>query len=189
MKTLIVYGTRYGATGTTSNEIADELRQEGFDVTVVNLKEEKVKEISGYELVIVGSGMQIGKWTSEADDFLKKFKAELATKKVALFVSSAFVPVYKIQGKTAEIEDAKQKYLVEKAESYSLKPIEMAVFGGILDYNKMGFITRRALGGMKSSFENAGYKEAKPGVYDTRDPGEVKEWARKLVLKARYLQS
>ncbi len=187
MKTLIAYGTRCGATGETSEEIADELRQEGLAVKVVNLKEEKVKDISEYELVIVGSGMQIGKWTSEADNFLKKFKVGLAEKKVALFVSSAFMPVYKVQGNTAEIENAKQKYLLEKSESYSLKPIEIAVFGGILDYSKMGFITRRALGGMKSSFVNAGYKETAPGVFDTRDPGEVKEWAKKLVLKARYL--
>jgi menaquinone-dependent protoporphyrinogen IX oxidase len=57
-KALIVYGTRYGATEMTSNEIADVFRKEGLDVKVVNLKDEKVKDISEYELVTVGSGIQ-----------------------------------------------------------------------------------------------------------------------------------
>jgi len=187
MKTLIVYGTRYGATGETSEEIARTLREEGFYVNLVNLKEEKIKDISEYELVVVGSGMQIDKWTSEAEDFLKKFRKDLAQKKVAIFVSSAFLPLNKIQGKTAEVDRAREKYLEQKAASYSLKPIEMTILGGVLDFNKMGFITRKTLSWVKPSFEAAGYKETKPGVYDTRDWNEIKEWAKKLVLKARYL--
>src|SRR4030042_5582523 len=85
-KALIVYGTRYGATASTSEEIAKILRQEGLDVRIVNAKEEKVKDIAEYELVIVGSGIQINKWTSEPEKFLKKFQKELAKKKVVLFV-------------------------------------------------------------------------------------------------------
>ena len=187
MKTLIVYGTRYGATGETSEEIAGTLREEGFDVKVVNLKEEEIKDISEYEFIIVGSGMQMDKWTGEAEDFLKKFRKDLAQKKVAIFVSSALVPLNKIQGKTAEVDRAREKYLEEKAANYSLKPIEMTIFGGVMDFNKMGFLTRKTMSGMKPSFEAAGYKETKPGVYDTRDWNEIKEWAKKLVLKARYL--
>ena len=39
-KALIVYGTRYGATAGTSEEIANVLRQEGLEVRVVNAKED-----------------------------------------------------------------------------------------------------------------------------------------------------
>ena len=46
MNTLIVYGTSYGATAGTSEEIANVLQAEGFDVKVVNAKEEKIKDIS-----------------------------------------------------------------------------------------------------------------------------------------------
>jgi menaquinone-dependent protoporphyrinogen IX oxidase len=187
MKTLIVYGTRCGATSETSEEIARKLREEGFYVKLVNLKEEKIKDISEYELVVVGSGMQIDKWTSEAEEFLKKFRKDLDQKKVAIFVSSAFLPLNKIQGKTAEVDRAREKYLEQKAESHSLKPIEMTIFGGVLDFNKMGFITRKTLSWVKPSLEAAGYKETKPGVYDTRDWNEIREWTKRLVLKARYL--
>lgn len=63
-KALIVYGTRYGATATTSQEIAATMRKEGIEVRVVNGKEEKVKYVTEYDLVIVGSGIQILRWTS-----------------------------------------------------------------------------------------------------------------------------
>ena len=65
MKGLIVYGSRYGATRGTSEEIARVLRDEGIEVRVVNLKEEKVDDISEYELIIIGSGMKIDRWTKD----------------------------------------------------------------------------------------------------------------------------
>jgi menaquinone-dependent protoporphyrinogen oxidase len=189
MKTLIVYGTRCGATAEISEEIAKVLREEslGFDVKVMNAKEEKIIDISEYQLVVVGSGLQMDKWTGEAEDFLKRFRKDLAQKKVAVFVSSALVPLYRRQGKTAEVERARKKYLEEKAASYSLKPIAMEIFGGVLDFNNMGFLDRKTLSWVKPSFEAAGFKETKPGVYDTRDWNEIKDWARKLILKAKYL--
>jgi menaquinone-dependent protoporphyrinogen oxidase len=187
MKTLIVYGTRYGATAETSEQIAKSLRGENFDVKVVNLKEEKIEDLSGYELVIIGSGIQMEKWVGEAEDFLKKFHKSLAKKKIAIFVSSAFAPLNATQGKTAEVERAQEKYLDQKVATYSLQPIATAIFGGVLDFNRMGFLARKTMGGTKATFSEAGYKETKPGVYDTRDWNEIGDWARKIILKARYL--
>ena len=86
-KTLIVYGTRYGAAASTSEEIANTLRQNGMEVEVVNAKEQKIKNIAPYDFVIVGSGIQMHKWTSEPEDFLKKFQKEL-TKKSRRFSSA-----------------------------------------------------------------------------------------------------
>ena len=76
---------------------------EGFDVKVVNAKKEKIKDISPFDLIIVGSGMQMGKWTGEAEDFLKRFQKELAQKKVAIFVSS-MKTVSEREGKTEELD-------------------------------------------------------------------------------------
>jgi hypothetical protein len=77
--------------------------------------------------------------------------------------------------------------LEDKSAKYALKPIALGVFGGIVDYNKMGLFTRKAMSSMKTRFEAAGFKEEKPGVYDTRDWKEICDWAKGLVLKARYL--
>lgn len=187
IKALIVYATRYGATAGTAEEIAKILREEGFDVKVANAKEEKIRNISEYELVIVGGGLQMGRWTGETDDFLKKFQKELAQKKVAIFVSSAMKSVGEREGKKEEIEKLRKMHLEDKPAKYNLKPIALGLFGGVIDYNKMGLIARKALGSIKTSLEAAGFKETKPGVYDTRDWKEICDWARALVLKARYL--
>ncbi len=127
MKTLLVYATRYGATAGTSEEIAKVLREEGFDVKVANLKEEKVKNISEYDLIIVGSGMQMFKWTGEAEDFLKKFQMELAQKKLAIFVSSAVKSTYEREGKTEELAKLWKSYLEDKAAKYNLHSIAMGM--------------------------------------------------------------
>lgn len=71
-RVLIVYGTRYGATAGTSQMIASILSQEGFDVRVVDANKEKIQSISEYDLIIVGSGIQIGKWTQEVAKMAKE---------------------------------------------------------------------------------------------------------------------
>jgi hypothetical protein len=85
------------------------------------------------------------------------------------------------------LEKTRKIYLDDRAAKYGLAPIAVGLFGGIVDHNKMGIIARKAFGSMKARFEAAGFKESKPGVYDTRDWDEIRDWARKLVLKARYL--
>ena len=80
-KALIVYGTRFGATASTSEEIAKTLREEGFEVKVADAKKEKIDSVSEYDLVVLGSGMKLGKWTDDPEKFLKKFQKELANKK------------------------------------------------------------------------------------------------------------
>ncbi len=184
MKTLIAYATRYGATDGTAEEIAKVLRKEGFEVRVVNVKEEKIKDISEYDLVIVGSGMQMFRWTGEAEGFLKKFHKELGNKKLAIFVSS-MKAIYEREGKKEEISKAWKSNLEDKAEKYGLHPLSMAMFGGVIDYNKMGFIIRKTMGGMKEQLEKDGFKESPPGVYDTRDWDEIRAWAKELVQKSR----
>ncbi|MFX1476059.1 MAG: flavodoxin domain-containing protein, partial [Promethearchaeota archaeon] len=157
MKSLIVYGTRYGATAGTSEEIAKVLRKEGFSVRVVDAKEEKVEDISEYDLIIVASGIRMGRWTKEPERFLKKFQEELARKKVAIFVSS-------LQGilesdNPQAIEEARRKYLQEKADKYALRPIAMTLFGGVFPIDHLGWMLRKTLAGESAKFEAAGYEK------------------------------
>jgi len=184
MKALIVYGTRYGATASTSEEIAKILKSEGLDVKVVNAKEEKIKDISAYDLVIVGSGMQFGRWTGEAEDFLKKFQKELVQKKVALFIST-MKTVTEREGKIEELEKTRKMELEDKVTKYNLQPISLGFFGGVLDYNKMNIITIKTVGFLKPQLAKDGFKESPPGVYELRDWEEIRGWAKELAAKAK----
>ncbi len=178
-KALIVYGTRYGATASTSEEIAAVLRREGMEVRVVNAKEEKVKDTEEYELIIVGSGIQIYRWTGEAEDFLKRFQKELARKKVALFVSSGAQAIIEHEGKQEEIGQGKKRYLEEKAAKYNLQPVALGLFGGVYDFNKWPWWAGKAKPAAKQQLEAAGFKQTN-GVYDTRNWNTIRNWAEEL---------
>jgi menaquinone-dependent protoporphyrinogen oxidase len=184
MKALIIYATRYGATALTSQEIATVLHEEGFDVKVVDAKKEKIQDISEFELIIVGGGLKMGRWTGESDDFLKNFREDLAQKRVAIFVSSAMKSLFERQGKTEELGKIRRQYLEDEALKYNLQPIALGLFGGVMDKNKMGFIFRRTLGPLIMQFETAGFKETSPGVIDTRDSEEIRKWTKELAQKA-----
>jgi menaquinone-dependent protoporphyrinogen oxidase len=180
-KALIVYGTRTGATANTSEVIAEELRKASLEVEVVDAKKEKIKDIKEYDLVVVGSGIQIGKWTSEPEDFLKKHQKELATKKLALFVCCGSAnPLSEGEQRTKEMEIGKQKYLEEKAAQYNLKPVALGYFGGCYDFNKMSWLFKKTLGSIKPKLEAAGYKPAEDGAYDLRNLDEIRAWAKEL---------
>ena len=185
MKTLIAYCTRYGATASTSEEIANVLKEEGFEVRVVNTKKEKVKDISEYDLVIVGAGLQMFKWCKESDKFLDKFQKELREKKTVIFVSSGAEAIMKYDGQTEELEKDWQKYLVDKVEKYNLSPIALGKFGGIWDYNKMSFVFKKTMGPFRMKLAEVGIEEVQPGVYDTRDWDEIRTWAKDLTEKVR----
>ncbi len=183
MKTLIVYGTRYGATASTSEEIAKILREADFDVNVINPKEEKVKDLSSYELVVVGSGLQMGKWTGEAEDFLKKHHHELSKKKLALFAST-LKSMPEREGKTEEVQKIRKTALEEKVLKYNLQPVALGFFGGVINFNKMNIIARKAIGFLKPQLEKDGFKEVQSGVYDLRDWEEIRTWTNELASKA-----
>ena len=177
---LIAYGTRYGATSSTAEEIAKVLQGEGFEVRIVNLKEEKVKDITEFELVIIGSGMKMDMWTSKAKAFLNKFSGDLKKKKVAIFVSSGARAIMEYKEEHDEIVRITKKYLEDKASKYDLNPISMIMFGGIWDYNQIGKIYRKFINAEKKNFIPAGFKVTEPGVYDSRNWDEIRKWAKEL---------
>jgi len=180
-KALIVYGTRYGAAASTAQEIAKIFRQQGLETTVVDAKLEKIKDISQYSLVVVGSGIQINRWTSEPEKFVKKHQEELTSKKVGLFVccgSASQAP-----DQAAEAEKMKQKYLDEKAVQLGVQPVALGFFGGVYNYNKEPWWAKKALEADRPRVE-ATYKQSEPGVYDTRNWAEIRSWARELAQKA-----
>jgi menaquinone-dependent protoporphyrinogen IX oxidase len=180
-KALIVYGTRYGATEMTSWEIAGVFRQEGLDVEVVNLKNDKVKDITEYDLVTVGSGIQINKWTKEPDKFLKNFRRELAKKKVALFVCCGSTePLDEKTDKATSIGNARTKYLEKIASKYNLRPVALGLFGGVYNFNNVPWLFGRFMQAIKPQLEAAGVPQTEPGLYDTRDLNAIRIWAKEI---------
>jgi menaquinone-dependent protoporphyrinogen IX oxidase len=118
---------------------------------------------------------------SEPEEFLKKFQKELATKKLALFVSCGAGCKALVEGKLDAVANARREYLEEKAAQYNLQPIAMGMFSGIYDYNIPDYNILEALRPKLAAV----YKETQPGVYDTRDWNAIRNWTKELAQKVR----
>src|SRR5665647_1687426 len=163
MKTLLIYGSRWGGTVSVAEKIGQTLKTEGFDVEVFDAKKSP-KSIDSYDLVVVGSGMRADKWTKETLIFLEKNSIELKTKKTALFVSCQMADRVE-----PEVRDkAKNQYLEKTAEQYGLKAIGYGFFGGFLDFNHShGLIVDVMVRVNRKSLAKNGLDTTK--VRDTRD--------------------
>jgi menaquinone-dependent protoporphyrinogen IX oxidase len=189
MKTLIVYGTRYGATAKTAEEIAEVLRNKDIEVKISNAKDEKIRDLSEYDLVIVGSGIKAFRWTKEPKSFLKKFRKELRQKKVALFVCAGTWPLIAEGGPLNDNKDDKsnplseeksfKRFLENVAEDNNLTPVSLGLFGGIWDFDAIKGLWGKIMGGMRKDLEAQGVDTSIP--YDNRDIDAIRDWTENLV--------
>jgi len=174
VKALVAFGTKYGSTAEVAEEIAKVLRSKGADTDVVDLRGKMVKDVSSYDLVVAGSSINVGAWTKESQSFLESNCATMRGKKVALFACCGDVVFQK-----GPIEESRKKYLEDVAAKYSLNKADMALFGGVLDFSKYGFLVKAILNGAKKDFERKGVDTSKP--YDFRDWDQIRSWAGSLV--------
>ncbi len=174
---VVAYGTKYGTTAKVAEEIASALRAKGIETTVADFRNTRV-EANGYDLVVVGSSIMIGKWSKGAIEFLERSKDELSKKKVALFVCCGDVTTG-----TESPEYYHKKYLDDIAEKYGIvSPYEKGLFGGTVDFNSYNPLVRAIVKKIwkdkRKDYEAKGYDFSK--FCDFRDWNSIKTWAASL---------
>lgn len=174
MKVLVVYGTRYGTATGIAEEISRVLEDEGLEVDLKDARKLKDYDIAPYDLVVVGSGIKIGKWTKGSLKFLKDNKESLKEKKVALFVTCGAANDPKT------VDEGQEKYLDDVAEKYLInKPVATGLYGSLYDPNaKQGLLYKMTLRSIKKELEKQGKDTSKP--LDYRNWDEIRNWARSL---------
>ncbi len=173
-KILVCYGTRYGSAGEIAENIGEILRNHGATVDIINLKKNKVKNLETFDLVVVGSGIQMGKWTKEPLQFLKKHPVILSRKKIALFVSCMTA------AKPESCNQARRNYLDNIAADFpEIIPISMGLFGGLIDTSKGNILTKAIMQAIVKSFAEEG--EETPGRVDLRDWEQIRIWTEGLI--------
>ena len=85
MNVLVAYASRYGATRTIAERLADRLRAAGLEAEAQPVT--AASDLSGCGAFVIGSAAYLGHWLSDATDFVRRNQAVIATKPVWLFSS------------------------------------------------------------------------------------------------------
>jgi len=161
-KILIVVVSKAGSTTEIAKFMADELNKACADVAV--LTPDKVTSLAGYNAVIIGSPIYMGKWLSEARDFVENNQQILKKMQVAYFFSCLSLT-----------DPAKQKevvnYLTDQRKL--VEPLSIGRFAGKMDYSKLSFFNRMMA-------KMVGTKEG-----DYRDWKAIKEWTLDFYQKVQ----
>lgn len=135
-KTLIIYGTRFGATEKSSEIIARELKEKfNHEVEVVKLTNETENyDYSGFDNIIIGSSVAYFSWTKRTKKFLKN---DFKGKKVFVFISSAGLTYPALESGEMEKYKKRRKFFLDnKIKGMKVKPSSTAVFGGWIKNEK-----------------------------------------------------
>ncbi|MDD4316052.1 MAG: flavodoxin domain-containing protein [Clostridia bacterium] len=142
MKTIIVYDTKTGTSGTCA-----EMLEKKLEADISNLSEGATPDISNYELVIIGGGIYAGKYTPKLRKFIRNSAESLKARKFAFFVCCAGEDDY-----AKNLPGSIPVELLNKAAA-------VECFGYGVDVEKAkGFMTKMVTKIMKKAFE----KEGKP---------------------------
>ena len=135
-KIFITYGTTEGQTAKIAEFISDVLRDHGHDVTMVDVKDTADTVPDGYDGVIVGASIHMGKHDKHVIDFVRKNQEILA------HLPSAFLSVsLAARGDTTEAEG----YVEQFEQETGWRPDKVALFGGALLYTQYGFVKRHMM--------------------------------------------
>jgi menaquinone-dependent protoporphyrinogen oxidase len=155
---LIAYASKHGSTEEIAEAIGNQLRSGNVEVDVRPAK--SIKSLEGYDACIVGSAVYIGQWRKEAVQLLKRNTESLAKMKVWVFSTGPTGA-----GDPEELLKGWQYPEALKPVLDKIDPVDITVFHGSLDENKLNGLEKIAI------------KMVKAPVGDFRDWGAVTSWA------------
>jgi menaquinone-dependent protoporphyrinogen oxidase len=128
---LIIYASRYGSVEQVARYIAAILREEGAACDVVAARD--AADLEGYDLIVLGAGLYMGRPHRDARHFLRDHHAALVHQPFAVF---GLGPL----SNEPEEKDKVRPQLEHVLERYpELDPVEVAIFGGVIDHEKLSF--------------------------------------------------
>jgi menaquinone-dependent protoporphyrinogen oxidase len=131
MIALVAYATKHGSTREVADAIGEWLRERGFGVDVMEAHATPA-DLSGYDLVVLGGALYIGRWHHDAVAFLKQHRTELASKPLAVFgmgPAKDEKPAF----------DAARVQLEQSLARAAVTPELTAVFGGVVQPKRLRF--------------------------------------------------
>ncbi len=158
---LIAYASKAGSTADTAARMGETLAKRGMSVDVLPAK--KAADVAAYDAVILGSGITAGKPQPDALKFVEANKAALQGKPF-----HAFYHCLALEKDTPE--DRKTVETYKDAVRAVVTPKSDAVFAGVMDPAKLGFMEKMIMKVMKAP------------IGDFRKWDEINAWVDGLAL-------
>jgi menaquinone-dependent protoporphyrinogen oxidase len=158
---LVAYASKRGTTAEIATKIGEVLRQKGLHVDVLPV--DKVRNLTSYSTVVLGSAVYFGLWRREAVKFLSENEKRLSELSVWLFSSGP-------TGAGDPLELMKGWRFPESLRSVieRIKPRGITCFGGKLDLKTMNF------------FEKMISNKVQSPIGDFRNWQAITSWAEAL---------
>lgn len=122
---LVTYATRYGSTKEVAEAVAAEFRTLGLAVDIQPMG--NVKTLNGYQQIVVGTPIYIGRLHKDARRFLDQHREALQTRTVALF---ALGPTTM---RVDDWQDVNNQFEQITTQLAWLNPVATELFGGKFD--------------------------------------------------------
>lgn len=163
-RVLVAYATKHRSTAEIAAAIADELRTRGHEADCLDAHDAHAR---GYDAVVLGSAVYMGRWRREARRFLSKEGDSLALMPFWVFSTG---PVGEPSG-DAEKDAAwlEPEAVIAQAEALNVR--EHVVFGGRMPQDPHGFI------------ESAMARNTPEEFQDLRDWDQIRDWAGRIAAQ------
>jgi menaquinone-dependent protoporphyrinogen oxidase len=165
MNVLVAYASKRGSTEEIAHYIAEALRQAGLGADSVAASQ--VRDLDGYDAVILGSAVYVKRWQGDARHFLRKHAKALAARPFWVF-SSGPVGEPRADEDPSWLEPAKS---IARAEDLGARG--HVVFGGRVPAEPHGFVERAMANNTPAEY------------HDRRDWGEIRSWAAGIAQELR----
>jgi menaquinone-dependent protoporphyrinogen oxidase len=174
MTTLVAFASKHGGTRGIAERIAERLQAAGLEAELVPVG--RVRDLTAYDAVILGSALYMFHWMSEARSFASQNRGVLSRKPLWLFSSGPLELVDK-QGRDqlevsgpSEIDDLRR-----------LDPRDHQIFFGAWsrEYRPVGFMERfvNLMPAARAAFPES----------DLRDWPRIEAWADGIAAEIRAL--
>jgi menaquinone-dependent protoporphyrinogen oxidase len=168
-KVLVAYASRCGSTGEVAESIGRVLCESGLAADVLLV--ENVGTIEPYDGIIVGSAIHSSKWLPEAYEFVEKHRQRFSGMPVAYFLTCLT-----LCRSTEENLGRARGYLDPlNRDIPQVKPVDVGLFGGVLDYSKLSWPVRMI---MSRKMKRRGVEEG-----DYRNWTAIGQWAKGVSAK------
>jgi menaquinone-dependent protoporphyrinogen oxidase len=154
-KLLLTYGSRHGSTREVAAAIAARLRASGVNVDLLPAADAREAGPTGYDCVIVGGSLYMGRWHRDSFEFVRRHRHALAALPFGVFA---------LGPRTLEPHDLAEarKQLDHALARLEVEPALVTIFGGVIDPAKLHF----PLSQLPAS--------------DVRDWHAVNEWSKEI---------